>query len=244
MRLIALAPAFAAAAFALAACSQPAEQPAPPAAEAEAQIPIDVPSGEYALDKNHASLTLRANHFGLSHYTLRFTNLDATLNFNAEDPAQSTLAARAQANSVRTDFPTTGGRDFDAELQNSQWFDAATYPEITFTSTSVERTGPNTGRMTGDLTIRGQTHPATFDVTYNKSYAQHPMGGPVSLIGFSARGTVQRSQYGLNVLLPAGATGVGVSDEVDVIIEAEFTRPAGNDNPPTADDPAQPAPAN
>lgn len=225
---------FALAALAVAACSQPAPAPEPEAPVA--QIAIDAPSGEYALDKNHASVTLRASHFGLSHYTLRFTNLDGALNFNAEDPAQSSVTASVQTNSVRTDFPTTPNRDFDSELQNSQWFDAATYPEITFRSTAVERTGPNTGRMTGDLTIRGQSHPVTFDVTYNKSYAQHPMGPQISLIGFSARGTVLRSQYGLNVLLPATAADVGVSDEVEVIIEAEFTRPV--------EAPATPAPAN
>jgi polyisoprenoid-binding protein YceI len=228
-----------------AACGAP---PAPEARSEPAQqaIPIEAPSGEYALDKNHASLVLRANHFGLSHYTLRFTDLDATLNFNAEDPAQSTLVATARANSIETEFPGDG--NFNGELQNSEWFDATAHPVIRFTSTNIERTGPNTGRITGDLEIRGQTHPATFDITYNRSYAQHPMGAPRALIGFSARGAVLRSQYGMNVLQPPAGTDIGVSDAVDVIVEAEFTRPLEDGPTPpgaeTPDDPAQPAPAN
>ncbi|MGE0596522.1 MAG: YceI family protein [Hyphomonadaceae bacterium] len=220
------------AAVALAACNQQTAETPEPAPEEQA-TPIEAPSGEYTLDKTHASLTLRANHFGLSNYTLRFTNLDGTLTFNAEDPTQSTLVASARTDSVETDY--VGDRDFDAELQNSEWFDAANHPEITFRSTSIERTGPNTGRMTGDLTIRGQTHPAMFDIVYNRSYARHPLGPAISMIGFSAQGIVQRSQYGMNVLLPQGG-GPGVADQVNVVIEAEFTRPVD-----TASDAAPPA---
>lgn len=233
MRSILLA---AAAALTLAACTQAANEAPPPAPEPTA-IAIEAPTGEYALDRTHASLTIRANHLGLSQYTLRFTDLDATLNFNAEAPEQSTLTATAKVNSLETDFP--GEQNFDAELQNSDWLDGANHPEITFRSTSIERTGPNTGRMTGDLTMKGQTHPATFDITYNASYAQHPFGRPLSLIGFSARGTVSRSQFGVSALVPAAGTSMGISDAVEVIIEAEFTRPV---EAPAA--PAEPAPAN
>jgi polyisoprenoid-binding protein YceI len=222
-----------AAAFALGACTPPVEEAPAPTVEA---IAIEAPSGEYALDKTHASLTIRANHLGLSHYTLRFTDLDATLNFNAEDPAQSTLVASAATASIETDF--VGPKDFDAELQNSEWLDAANHPAITFRSTSIERTGPNSGRMSGDLTIKGQTHPAVFDIEYNQSYAQHPFGLPLSLIGFSARGTIRRSEFGVSTFLPAAGTAIGVGDEVEVIIEAEFTRPV------EATPAANPAPAN
>ena len=88
------------------------------------------------------------------------------------------------------------------------------------------RTGPNSGRLTGDLTIRGVTHPATFDVTYNGSHAQHPMGFPIALIGFTAKTTISRSAYGLNVLPEmAPGAGDGVADAVQLTIDAEFTRP-------------------
>lgn len=217
---------FAAAAFALAACQQPAE--APPAAPPVA-VTVDAPTGAYTLDKSHASLVVRANHLGLSRYTLRLTGLDATLNFNAEDPTQSSVQATVAANSVNTEFE--GPRDFDDELENSEWLDAATHPAITFASTGIELTGPNTGRMTGDLTLRGQTHPAVFDVTFNRAYRQHPFGRPGALLGFSARGTIKRSDYGMTALLPQGEGGVGVADEVEIIIEAEFSEQPAPPNP-------------
>jgi polyisoprenoid-binding protein YceI len=208
----------AAAALGLAACTPPANTTAPmPQA-----VTVDAPSGEYLLDKSHASLVVRATHLGLSHYTLRLTGLDATLTFNAEDPALSSVRATIAADSVSTEFQ--GPRDFNDELENSEWLDAATHAAITFNSTGVELTGANTGRMTGDLTVRGATHPAVLDVTFNRAYRQHPFGRPGALLGFSARGTILRSAYGLNALLPAGADGVGISDEVEIVIEAEFTQ--------------------
>jgi|CXWL01.1.fsa_nt_gi polyisoprenoid-binding protein YceI len=217
--------ALAAAALALAAC-------APPAAEAPPSLPeavtVDAPSGAYTLDKNHSSVVIRANHFGLSHYTIRLTGLDATLNFNAEEPTQSTVTATIAADSVRTEYP--GARSFDDELENSEWLDAATHPSITFTSTAIELTGPNTGRMTGDLSIRGVTHPARFDVTFNAGYRQHPMGAPGAFLGFSAVGSIKRSEYGMRVLLPTPGSNAGVSDDVEIVIEAEFVQgpsPAG-----------------
>lgn len=223
----------AAAALALAACSQPAEEAPPPAAP----VTIEAPSGAYTLDQNHTTLTARALHFGLANYQLRFNRLSGTLNFNKEDPTQSTIEVTVDTTSL--DTPFQGDRDFDAELQNSEWVDSSSHPTATFRSTSVETTGPSTGRVTGDLTIRGVTHPATFDVTYNSSWTQHPMGPPVSGIGFSARGTILRSQYGMNVLqAQAGAPNSGVSDQVELVIEAEFNRPIENAQAPIT--PAEP----
>ncbi len=216
-----------AAVFALAACNpqQQAEAPQGP----PTPVAIDAPSGEYALDPTHSSIVVRANHFGLSHYTLRLTGLAGQLNFNAEDPAKSTVTASVASDSVKTEY--VGRRDFDEELENSQWLDAAQHPSLTFMSTAVELTSPNTGRMTGDLSIRGITRPITLDVTFNQAYRQHPMGMPLALLGFSARGTIKRSDYGMTVLLPLAAEGAGISDEVEILIETEFTQPAAPANP-------------
>lgn len=205
----------------LAACAPPASETEPPAA-AEV-VSVAAPSGEYKLDKTHASVTVRVPHFGLSNYTLRFTSMDATLNFNAEDPAASSVSATVNIPSIETDY--FGERNFDAELQNSDWLNAAEYPVASFQSTSIEMTGARTAVMTGDLTVRGQTHPATFDVTYNNSFAQHPMGFPVALVGFSAKGVIKRSDYGVSQFVPEEGSVVGVGDDVELLIEVEFQKP-------------------
>lgn len=196
------------------------------AKEAPAPEPVAVaaPSGQYTLDPNHTEVNVRALHFGLSHYTLRFNGVTGSLNFNADDPAQSSVEAVVDLTTL--DTPFSGARDFDAELQNSEWLNAAAHPAATFRSTAIERTGPNTARVSGDLSFRGVTHPLTLEVTYNASHRQHPMGAPISLIGFSARGAISRAQYGLMVLQPSAPDAHdGVADQVELAIEAEFTRP-------------------
>ena len=220
--------------LAVAACTQPATAPQAPAPQ---QIPVEVPSGQYTLDPNHSTITVSARHFGLSNYVLRFNAVSGSLNFNADDPAQSSVEATIAITSL--DTPFTGNRDFDAELQNSEWLDSASFPTATFRSTAVERTGPNTARVTGDLTLHGVTRPLTLDVTYNASHRQHPMGPQVSMIGFSGHGAIRRSDFGLRTLLPtaAGATD-GVADDVNVQIETEFTRPI--EGAPTTRQPAEP----
>lgn len=227
----------AAAALALAACSQPAQKAdAPP----EAPVAVNIPTGEYPLDPNHTTIQVRALHFGLSHYTIRFNGVSGSLNFNAENPAQSSIQATVDTTTL--DTPYAGDRDFDAELQNSEWLDSTGFPTATFASTSVEQTGPRTARVTGDLTIRGQTHPITLDVSYNASHAAHPMGFPMQLIGFSARGTFNRADYGLNVLQPStgGDGSDGVSNQVELVIEAEFLREGAASATPAPAQPAEP----
>jgi polyisoprenoid-binding protein YceI len=209
-----------AAAAALVACQQPADKED----EAPAPVTVTAPSGEYTLDPHHSTLVVRVPRFGLSSSQLRFNGMSGTLNFNAETPAQSTVQISVDATTL--DTPYSGETDFDAQLQNSEYLDSATYPTATFRSTSVEQTGPNSARVTGDLTIRNQTHPATFDVTYNGSWRQHPVGIPISGVGFTARGTINRADYGMSSGLPPAAEPQnGVGNEIELVFEAEFNRP-------------------
>lgn len=220
------------AALATAAACSP--RPAEKTDEAPAPVVVQAPSGDYTLDPNHSTLIVRAPHFGLASYQLRFNGLSGTLSFNADNPAQSSVALTVDTRTL--DTPYSGQTDFDAQLQNSEWLDAATYPAATFRSTSVEQTGPSTARVTGDLTIRGVTKPATFDVTYNGGWRQHPAGPAYSGVGFSAHGVIRRSEFGLAALLPPAAEpNAGVADEVELVLEAEFNRPLDQAPVPPSD---------
>lgn len=225
------------AALTLAACSQPQDKAEPP----PAPVTVQAPSGEYQLDPHHSTLTVRAMHFGLARYTVRFNTLSGSMNFNAENPAATTVNVQVAMNSIDTTYESPSGqRAFDDELQNSQWMDAATFPMATFVSTNVEQTGPSTARVTGDLTFRGVTKPVTLDVTYNGSWATHPAGAPFAGVGFSATGTIRRSEFGMTVLQPsAPGANDGLSDEVELLIEAEFNRP-NEQSTPAPNAPAEP----
>ena len=178
------------------------------------------PSGQYVADIAHTSLHWRIRHFGLSNYTARFTGIEATLEWNKDDPAQSKLEVEIDPLSVETDFPFPEKEDFDATIGSAEHMLAAR--PIVFRSTGIRLTGERTGIVAGDLTFRGQTHPAELRVVFNGSMAEHPLDG-LAKLGFSASATIKRSLWGLDFALDA------LGDDIDLVIETEFVpAAAGN----------------
>jgi polyisoprenoid-binding protein YceI len=176
------------------------------------------PSGAYVLEKNHASLTWKVKHLGLSNYTARFTRFDVQVSYNAEDITKSTLTATVDPTSVETDFPNPEAEDFDKKVStDAKFMNASAFPEIKFVSTGIEKTGENTGKIMGNLTFLGVTKPMTLDATLNAAMDKHPMAG-VPVLGISATGMVKRSEFGLKELVPF------IGDDVQLIIEAELVK--------------------
>ena len=213
---------------ALAACSPPtAKKTEAPAAAASAPAAVkpaasQAPAGDYKLDPAHASLEFKVSHMGFSHYTARFTDFDAKLKFDPAHPETSSVEATVDPKSLALNAPPAGFKD---ELTGKSWFDAAQYPAITFRSTKVEVTGANTARITGDFTLHGVTKPVVLEATFNGGYPGFAMD-PHARIGFSAHGVFKRSEFGMGYGVPAPGSNMGVSDEVEVNIEAEFSGPA------------------
>lgn len=198
------------------------EAPATPAAPAPI-IPMktEAPAGTYKLDKAHANLEFRVNHIGFSNYTARFASFDAELQLDPANPSASSVTATVDPRSLTLPAPPKG---FVDELLNEKWLGAAKFPQMTFKSTKVELTGPNTARITGDFTLKGVTLPVTLDATFNGGYAGNQYE-PNARIGFSAKGALNRSAFGVKEGVPPPGTNFGVSDNVDIIVEAEFTGP-------------------
>ncbi len=220
------------------ACSEkPAETPAAaPAPEVAATTPAaappsieGLPAGDYKVDPAHATLVFTVNHLGFSHYTGQFTRFTADLKLDPANPAAAQLTATVDPTSLSIPSPPDG---FVAELTGEQWLNTAAFPQMTFKSTAVSVTGPNTADVTGDFTLHGVTKPVTLAMTFNGGWAGIPQD-PRARIGFSAKGTLNRSDFGMAMGVPAPGSTMGVSDEVTIAIEAEFS------GPPQADKPAQ-----
>ena len=174
-----------------------------------------LPSGSYTLDKNHASLTLKVSHLGLSNYTMQFTHFDAKLNFDSKNPEKSKLTATVYTDSIETNYPGKE-KDFDKELAySSSWFNAKKYPKAVFRSNKIQLTGKNTGKVYGELSFLGITQPLILDVTFNGGYEKKPFVG-LPALGFSAQTSLTRSLWGLSTYVPA------IGDNVDIHIECEF----------------------
>jgi polyisoprenoid-binding protein YceI len=179
--------------------------------------PSALPAGTYKMDRAHSSLTWKVNHFGLSNYTARFTRFDAILEIDPARPEKAKVLVSVDPTSVRTDYRSAEGRDFDKELGEAErWFNAKKFDQITFSSTGVERTGETTARVTGSLTMLGITKPLAIEVTLNGA-KQHPTA-KVPALGFSAVAKLKRSDFNIMFMLPL------VGDEVTLLIEAEFLK--------------------
>lgn len=170
-----------------------------------------IKSGNYVMDKTHGYVTFSYTHMGFSKPILRFDNVDATVDFKADKPASSKLNVTIDPASI-----STGVAKFDEHMKSADFLDVAKFNTITFKSTAVNFATPTTGTLTGDLTIKGVTKPVTLDVTLNKAGA-HPFSG-ADTFGISATGRINRADWGLGAYIP------NVSGEVDLRIEAEFSR--------------------
>lgn len=220
---------FIAAALLLTACASASEGPAPGEApvtelardQAVTRDAAQMPSGQYALDPRHTSVHWRIRHWGLSPYTGRFEAESGTLQFDASNPALSTVSVSIPLASVSTGLLNQAGeRAFDRDI--ASYLGAGSNPDIVFTSTSVEQTGPATGRIHGNLSFNGQTHPATLETVFEGGRVIPTNQRPT--LGFTARTIIQRSRWLAGT--PALHNSQSPGDEVEIIISAEFIRPA------------------
>lgn len=182
-------------------------------ASASAFAETAAPSGEYITEANHRYITFSYDHQGYSNPWLRWRDWTGVLTWDNENPENSSINVVIDASSI-----DSGVDVFDGHLKGERFFDVENNPEITFVSTSVTKTGDNTGKILGDLTIKGNTKPVTLDVTFNKAAKDDRKD--LYKLGFSATTQVKRSDFGLDFLVPV------VGDDVNIIIETELTKPA------------------
>jgi len=166
----------------------------------------------YKLDPAHTDVIAQWNHFGFSNPSANFGQVDGTLVYDADDVA---------ASSVEVTLPLSGLNAFVPELTKhllaADFFDSAKFPAATFKSTKVEAAGEGKLKVTGDLTIKGNTRPVVLDVTLNQ-VGEHGMTKLPS-IGFDATTTIKRSEFGVGAYVP------NVSDEVKLRITTEASAP-------------------
>jgi polyisoprenoid-binding protein YceI len=191
------------------------------AAQASTTTAPPVPAGQYKADKAHTSLVFRVSHLGFSSFTARFTSVDVGLQFDPNRLPSSRVNVTVDPASINSDNAPNGFLDM---LRGKQWLDTASFPKMTFSSKSIEQLDANNLRIHGELTLHGVTKPVTLDARYNGGYAGHPMD-PHARVGFSAHGKFKRSDFGVDIGIPAPGSAMGVGDEVEVVVESELSGP-------------------
>ncbi|MGW4229216.1 YceI family protein [Streptomyces sp. NPDC004980] len=163
-------------------------------------------TGEYTIDPAHSSIGFTVRHAMVTNVRGSFGEHEGTLKLDGADPANSSASIDVKIASV-----DTGIADRDGHLVSGDFFDAETFPLMTFRSTQAEQLGGDTYRVTGDLTIKDVTRPLSIDLEFNGS-ATDVYGN--ERVGFEGSTDILRSAWGLtwNAALETG--GVMVSDKV------------------------------
>ena len=169
----------------------------------------------WAIDQAHSVVGFSVRHMMVTKVSGQFERFSGTIAF---DPAN--VAAASVDVEIETASITTRSADRDAHLRSADFFDAETYPTISFKSTSVEPKGDRF-RVHGELSMHGITRPVVLDAEFGGSGAS-PFGHTVA--GFEASTTFKRSDFGLswNAALETG--GVMVSDEIRISLDIEATQ--------------------
>jgi polyisoprenoid-binding protein YceI len=172
----------------------------------------------WAIDGAHSSIGFTVRHMVVSKVRGRFTRWNGTIAMDESDPARAAVEINIEPGSV-----DTGVEQRDNHLRSPDFFDVERYSAMTYVSTRIEKVGDENYRVLGNLTMHGVTRPVALEVEFAGS-AKDPWGGVRA--GFSARGSLDRKDFGLtyNQLLETG--GVLVGEKVDLDIEVEAVKQA------------------
>ena len=176
---------------------------------------------KWTFEPGHTAAEFCARHMMVTYVRGHFKDVHGTLNFDPENPGASSVEIEIDATAIWTGEPQR-----DAHLRTADFLDAEHFPKITFTGNGVEVIGANDYRVTGDLTIRGVTRPATLDVHYLGQW-QTPWWedgldkGPKTRAGFVATTTINRQDFGVSWNDTLDKGGLIVGDIVEITIDAE-----------------------
>lgn len=185
-----------------------------PALGQAAQDAAAIQAGSYSVETTHTLVQFSVNHFGINDFFGTFPGASGSLSIDPKNIPATKLDVSVPVATV-----STTNAVLDKELVSADWFDAAKYPTMRFTSTKVVQTGAKSATITGNLTIHGVTKPVTLNATFNAA-AVNPISKAYTL-GFKATGSINRTEFGVSKYAPL------VSDETTITITSAFEKKAG-----------------
>lgn len=167
----------------------------------------------YLIDKAHSTMGFQVRHL-FSKVPGKFDDFSGQIQFDEADPEKSSVQVKINAASI-----DTANEQRDKDLRSQNFFDAAKYPEISFKSKSVKKTGDQTADITGDLTMHGVTKEVVLKAELLGKGAGM-QGKTVS--GWEATTALKRSDYGLSWNKAIEGTQiVGDDVQIDLRVEAD-----------------------
>lgn len=169
---------------------------------------------QWNFDPAHSNAEFSVRHMMVTNVRGTFDKVSGTLDFDPANPAAARVEATIEAASI-----STGAEDRDNHLRSADFFDVEKFPTITFKSTSVEPTGDESARITGELTMRGVTRTITIDAEY---LGQGPSPFGDVRAGFEGTVKINREDFGLtwNQALESGGVLVGKEVKITLNVQA------------------------
>ncbi len=162
----------------------------------------------YSIDPVHTNVHFRVKHLSASIFQGRFNDISGQVVFDADDPSGSSIDIRIKAESIDARNDRLNGH-----IKSPDFLNAKQFPNLTFKSTSVRKTGERTYQISGQLSIRGVTKDLTVEAEHIGSSEFGRMG---KRIGFSTSFTINRRDFNVNY-----GNDAQVGDELTIILDLE-----------------------
>ena len=173
---------------------------------------------KWNVDPTHSEIGFKVKHMMITNVSGSFGKFDITANTEDNDFSTAAIAITADLTSI-----TTGNADRDNHLKSGDFFDATKFPELRFVSGKLEKKSDNDFVLYGELTIKDVTKPIVLDVEFG-GIGKDPWGNEKA--GFTIKGKISRTDFGLNWNAALETGGVLVSEEVKLFGEIQLIRAA------------------
>ncbi len=177
-------------------------------AAALATTPLAAQAADFTIDKTHSHVVFLIDHLGYAKLMGQFTDFAGTLSFDPANVGASKLNVTIKTESIQTQLA-----ERDKHLKSADFFNATEFPEIKFVGKTFTKKDDKSGTIAGDLTLLGVTKPVTLDVAFNK-LGPNPLD-KINSVGFSAKTSLKRSDFGMKTFLPAIGDDVAISIEIE-----------------------------
>lgn len=173
---------------------------------------------KWSIDPTHSEIGFKVKHMMFTNVSGKFDAFEASAETDGDNFEGATISFAAQADSINT-----GNSDRDNHLKSGDFFDAAQYPKLEFSSTSFKKVDDENYELHGNLSLHGETKPVSLHVEYG-GIGKDPWGNTKA--GFTLSGKFNRKDFGLtwNAALEAG--GVLVSEEVRIHADVQLVKNA------------------
>lgn len=173
---------------------------------------------KWSLDPTHSEIGFKVKHLMFTNVSGQFKKFTASAETEGDDFSTAAIQFSAEVDSI-----DTNNEQRDTHLKSADFFDAASNPQLSFTSTSFSSKGSDEYTLNGNLTMHGVTHPVTLAVEFG-GIVKDPWGNTKA--GFSITGKLNRKDFGLNWNAVLETGGVMVSEEVKIHAEIQLVKQA------------------